>query len=117
MNFIREVHCNLHIFSGYEVLYSTSEDGEYISAGKTADNSLTINGLTLNTTYYVRAYATNAAGTSYGETKTINLLPVDFSSAKSLGRPSNCYIVPSSGIYYFQCSKYSYSFPICKCAY
>ncbi|MBR4156797.1 MAG: hypothetical protein IKU01_08930 [Bacteroidales bacterium] len=32
--------------------------GEYISI---------INGLTINTTYYVRAYATNAAGTAYGE--------------------------------------------------
>ena len=32
--------------------------GEYLSI---------INGLTINTTYYVRAYATNAAGTAYGE--------------------------------------------------
>ena len=32
--------------------------GEYISI---------INGLAINTTYYVRAYATNAAGTAYGE--------------------------------------------------
>ena len=32
--------------------------GEYISI---------INGLTINTTYYVRTYATNAAGTAYGE--------------------------------------------------
>jgi len=33
-----------------------------------------ISGLTPNTTYYVRAYATNAAGTSYGNEKTFTTL-------------------------------------------
>jgi len=34
-----------------------------------------ITGLTANTTYYVRAYATNSAGTSYGNERTFTTLP------------------------------------------
>lgn len=44
---------------------SHTSDGE--GTGSFTSN---ITGLTLNTTYYVRAYATNAAGTSYGEQQT-----------------------------------------------
>jgi uncharacterized protein (TIGR02145 family) len=36
----------------------------------------TISGLTPNTTYYVRAYATNSAGTGYGNEITFQTLPV-----------------------------------------
>ena len=32
-------------------------------------------GLTANTTYYVRAYATNSAGTAYGEEVSFTTLP------------------------------------------
>ena len=42
------------IYSGYEVLYSTSEDGEYTSAGVTGDTSFEIKGLSLSTKYYVK---------------------------------------------------------------
>ena len=41
--------------------------GEYVSI---------INGLTANTTYYVRAYATNSEGTTYGEEKTFTTLEI-----------------------------------------
>ena len=37
--------------------------------------SSSLTGLTANTTYYVRAYATNAAGTSYGNEKEFTTLP------------------------------------------
>ena len=42
------------IYSGYEVLYSTSEDGEYKSAGITGDTSFEVKGLSLSTKYYVK---------------------------------------------------------------
>ncbi len=57
--------------TGKGVCWSTSENPT-ISDSKTNDGSGTgtftssITGLTINTTYYVRAYATNAKGTAYG---------------------------------------------------
>ncbi|MBP5772566.1 MAG: fibronectin type III domain-containing protein [Eubacterium sp.] len=42
------------IYSGYEVLYSTSEDGEYKSAGVTGDTNFEVKGLSLSTKYYVK---------------------------------------------------------------
>ena len=57
------------------VCWSTSQNPT-INNSHTADGSgiggftSNITGLTENTTYYVRAYATNDAGTSYGEQKT-----------------------------------------------
>lgn len=57
------------------VCWGTSQNptitGQHANSG-TGAGSYTINitGLTPNTTYYVRAYATNSAGTSYGELKT-----------------------------------------------
>ena len=51
-----------------------------ITGNKTEDGSGTgtftssLTGLTDNTTYYVRAYATNSAGTAYGEEKTFTTL-------------------------------------------
>ncbi|MCP4104186.1 MAG: hypothetical protein GY749_01395 [Desulfobacteraceae bacterium] len=47
-----------------------SEDGEGIG-----DFISSITGLTPDTTYYVRAYATNGAGTSYGEEHSFRTLP------------------------------------------
>ncbi|RWZ83845.1 MAG: hypothetical protein EO766_17575 [Hydrotalea sp. AMD] len=53
------------------VCWSTSQNPT-IANNKTSDNSgtgsfsSTINNLTVNTTYYVRAYATNSVGTAYG---------------------------------------------------
>ena len=57
------------------VCWSTSQNPT-VSDSHTTDGSGTgsftssITGLTVNTTYYVRAYATNSAGTSYGEQRT-----------------------------------------------
>ena len=61
------------------VCWSTSQNPT-ISNSHTSDGNGTgvftsnITGLTENTTYYVRAYATNEAGTSYGEQKTFTTL-------------------------------------------
>ena len=55
------------------VVWSTVPEPTVNLSTKTVDGSglgtfmSTISGLEQNTTYYVRAYATNAAGTSYGE--------------------------------------------------
>ena len=54
------------------VCYSTSQeptiDGEHTTDGTgTGEYQSNLSGLTANTTYYVRAYATNSKGTAYGE--------------------------------------------------
>ena len=61
------------------VCWSTSPNPT-VSDSHTTDGSgmgsftSSITGLTANTTYYVRAYATNSAGTSYGEQKSFTTL-------------------------------------------
>ncbi|WP_207496263.1 DUF5689 domain-containing protein [Aridibaculum aurantiacum] len=58
------------------VVWSTSQNPTVALSTKTVDGSGTgtftsaITGLTANTTYYVRAYATNSSGTSYGNQVT-----------------------------------------------
>ncbi|MBQ2187877.1 MAG: hypothetical protein II401_04900 [Bacteroidales bacterium] len=59
------------------VCYGTSQNptisGNHTSDGNgTGQFTSTLTGLTDNTTYYVRAYATNSEGTSYGEQKTFS---------------------------------------------
>lgn len=62
------------------VCWSTSQNPT-TSDSKTTDGTGTgsftssITGLTHNTTYYVRAYATNEKGTAYGSQKSITALP------------------------------------------
>ena len=53
------------------------------------------------TTYYVRAYATNAAGTSYGEDMTFDTLGEHFECFE----PANCFIVSQTGTYMFEAVK------------
>lgn len=59
--------------SSFGYVYSTSptptiENAEVVEAdGSPEDFQALISGLKTNTIYYIRAYATNAAGTSYGE--------------------------------------------------
>jgi len=53
------------------VCWSTSQDPttatNFTTDGNTSSFTSNLSGLTANTTYYVRAYATNSAGTAYGE--------------------------------------------------
>jgi hypothetical protein len=63
------------------VCWSTSQTPT-VSDSKTNDSTGTgsytseITGLTANTTYYVRAYATNSKGTSYGDEESFTTLPL-----------------------------------------
>jgi len=56
------------------VCWSTTDSLPTIASSKTSDGmavgsfTSTLTGLTMNTKYFVRAYATNSAGTSYGNT-------------------------------------------------
>lgn len=45
------------------------------SPNSIGDFTSNLTGLTPNTTYYIRAYATNSIGTSYGAEKTFNTIP------------------------------------------
>ena len=62
--------------------WSTSSNPTIALSTKTVDGSgigaftSAITGLTNNTTYYVRSYATNAAGTAYGNELAFTLLPI-----------------------------------------
>ena len=48
----------------------TIDDSHTVDGGGAGSFTSNITGLTENTTYYVRAYATSSAGTAYGETRT-----------------------------------------------
>ena len=57
--------------TGRGFYWGTTEDNltEQVTAGIGASNfNITLDGLTDNTTYYYKAYATNSAGTTYGNT-------------------------------------------------
>lgn len=56
-----------------------------------------ISELTSGTTYYVRAYATNSVGTSYGELRQLRTTGYHVEYLES----SNCFIVSESGTYTF----------------
>lgn len=64
-------------------------------------------GLAYSTKYYVRAYATNSAGTSYGEAKEFETDKVNISNVNDLssGGTANCYVVSKSGINRFPAVK------------
>ena len=49
-----------------------------VDTGSKSTYISSITGLTANTTYYVRAYATNSVGTAYGNTYTFLTLPILF---------------------------------------
>lgn len=58
------------LYSGYEVLYSTEENGEYKSAGYTGETSLTVEELDLSTTYYFKVRTlTNKVGGVYADSE------------------------------------------------
>lgn len=66
----------------------TLTSGTVVSTSPTTTSgsySLTMSGLTSGTTYYVRAYATNAKGTSYGEEKSFTTtgdLPIEYCTSQ-----------------------------------
>mgnify|MGYP002625776731 CR=1 FL=1 len=73
----------------YGVTPEPTTDGNHISCGvQTASFSAKLTGLSENTTYYVRAYVTNEAGTAYGEEINFATLEVKLPtlSAITLGR-------------------------------
>lgn len=71
---------------------TTSESGSYNTGTYTAN----ITGLTSSTTYYVCAYATNSAGTSYGSQVSVTTNPqTDFSYTGSM----QSFTVPTTGTY------------------
>jgi len=52
----------------------TTSDNKITASGTTGDFTAAFSGLTVKTTYYVRAYATNSAGTGYGAVQTLATL-------------------------------------------
>ena len=79
-----------------------------IDAGKGAGEfSSSMTGLTFSTKYYVRAYATNSVGTSYGAAKEFVTAELNLSNFPdlSLSGSSNCYIVSKAGISRFPAVK------------
>ncbi len=89
------------------VVWGTSENPTIDNASKTSDGTgkgqytSTIIKLKYETVYYVRAYATNSVGTSYGETIKFTTTERDLSRAFDLSEDgtANSYIVSESGMY------------------
>ena len=89
------------------VVWDTTPAPVVESSAKTTDESegstYSVNMLDLEpgTTYYVRAYATNALGTGYGELKEFSTK--GFSAATDLANEgtANSYIISEAGSYYF----------------
>lgn len=73
------------------VVWSTSQNPTVALSTKTTDGSGTgaftsnITGLTANTQYYVRAYATNSAGTSYGNEISFTTLTPNYAAMYPTG--------------------------------
>lgn len=73
------------------------------SASATGAFTTSITGLTNETTYYVRAYATNAKGTAYGETTSFTTLTYNPFNwyALGTGADADVFAVASSGDYVY----------------
>ncbi len=59
------------------VCWDASPNPDTTLATKTIDGTGAMTGLSPNTTYYVRAYGTNASGTSYGVQETFNTIEAE----------------------------------------
>ena len=65
-------------------------EGSHANNGTgTGEYDVTITGLTAGTTYYVRAYAKNSAGTSYGSEVSFTTLPNDNAPTVTTGEATN----------------------------
>ncbi|MDY4572359.1 MAG: hypothetical protein SO437_04420 [Candidatus Cryptobacteroides sp.] len=92
------------------IIWSTSPNPTISQPTKTVDGSgngsftSSITGLEAMTKYYVRSYASNSVGTSYGEQLVFTTKEMDFSSAQDLSstESANCYIISSAGKYKFK---------------
>lgn len=92
------------------VVWSTSPNPTISQPTKTVDGSgngsftSSITGLEAMTKYYVRSYASNSVGTSYGKQLVFTTKEMDFSSAQDLSstESANCYIISSAGKYKFK---------------
>ena len=88
------------------IVWSTSPNptialSNKIDAGKGVGEFIsTMTGLTYSTQYYVRAYATNSAGTSYGAVMDFTTAKWDMSKIIDLSSSgtANCYIVSKAGM-------------------
>ena len=95
------------------IVWSTSENPTVSLSTKTDDGkgagefSSKMSGLIFSTKCYVRAYATNSAGTSYGAVKEFMTAELNLSNVPdlSLSGSSNCYIVSKAGINRFPAVK------------
>ena len=95
------------------IVWSTSENPTVSLSTKTDDGkgagefSSSMIGLLPGTKYYVRAYATNSVGTSYGAAKEFVTAELNLSNFPdlSLSGSSNCYIVSKAGISRFPAVK------------
>lgn len=64
-------------------------------------------GLEFSTVYYLRAYATNSAGTAYGDEIKFETEELDLANIKNLAEyeTANCYIISEAGTYRFPAVK------------
>ena len=95
------------------VVWSENQNPTVEKDSRTADGSGTgqyaseVTGLRYETVYYVRAYATNSAGTSYGEELRFTTEEFSPENVRNLAEAgtANCYIVSESGTYRFPAVK------------
>ncbi len=86
------------------VCWSTAPSPTISLSTKTSDGQGTgsfaslVSGLNPNTTYYLRAYATNSAGTSYGNERSFTTLSCDFLSQISGGNQTLTCLNPTANL-------------------
>lgn len=73
---------------------TTSLSSKFVSTTNSSSISNFINGLSPNTTYYIKAYATNELGTNYGNEISITTLPLSTPKVSS----TNYYSITSNSV-------------------